>query len=312
MKLALIIDNSEPVADFRADLIFEKWGTEPKSIKRAERFVDAGKPSLFSSDVATRLYLTSTDAIRQMTKILTEAKGEPDFIHSGFLMVAPGANRNATKKMEKLITDIGGEVIASKAKDGTSTVETMLSELSLSPDVKGFLKDHTGSSVEKLIPIYRTVHTLSPKQQSGISVEDILIRISPKAGEIPPWEIEEHLFSKNTTKAIETARRVMLNSHPVLVVSILKTSFSRLHRIRFMLSAGVSDRKDIMKATGNMSPGQAGFLTKRANRLTLAQTTKMVQAVADCEDNIKGKEPTDAYANIEIMLTKIVAALSQR
>lgn len=312
IKLALIIDGSDSVADFRADLLFEKWGTNPKAIKRAEKFADAAKPSLFSTDVATRLYLKNIESIHQMTRVLAEEKGEPEFIYNGFLMVAPAANRNSTKKLEKLVVDAGGMVIASKAKDNTSTVETMLTELHLSSDVKSFLKDHTGSSVDKLIPIYRTVHHLTPQQQAGVSVQDILIRISPKAGEIPPWEIEEHLFNKDSTKAIETARRVMANSHPVLVVSVLKNSLTRLHRIRFMLEAGITDKKEIMKATGNMSPGQAGFLIKRAQRLSLEQTLRISQAIVDCEDNIKGKQPTDAYANIEIMITKIIAVLSQK
>lgn len=305
VNLALVIDGSDVMADFRADEVFEGWGTDKSIIRRAERFAEAAKPSLFSPEAATRLYLRDTSSIKSMTTVFEDAGDSVDFIYSGFVIIAPGANRNSTKKLEKLVSNAGGTVIASKSKDGTSNVETMLKDLYVPSHVKGFLSDHVGSSVDKLIPIYKAVYKLGKKQQSNISIEDMLIRVSPNAGEIPPWDIEAPLLKGDVTAAIRTARRVMVNSHPVLVISVLKNSLSRLHRIRMMTAAGVTDDKEIIKATGNMSPKQASFLIGRAKKYSLAQTGGFVSTIADYEDRIKGKEPLDNHTQIEVMLVKI-------
>lgn len=292
-------------------MILDQWGVDPKTVVRAEKFADAAKPSLFSNDVSTRLYLQSTEDIKKITTVFTESDGDYDFVHSGFVMIAVGANRNSTKKLEAMVSKSGGTVIASKSKDGVSTVETMLSELHLSREVEQFLSGHVGSSVEKLIPIHRTVSRLSPKQQSRISVEDMVIRISPNAGEIPPWELEKPLFDRKATETVESARRILTNSHPILVLSVLKNSLTRLHRIRMMLASGVSDENTIMQAAGNMSKSQASFLIRRAKGLSLDQTAKMAEIIADYEDKMKGKEPTDPYVSMEIMLMKLLATLKR-
>lgn len=303
-KLALVIDGSRVVADYRVDEILKNWGLAPDKVKQAESFSERAMPSLFDDVIATRLNLSKADEVKRMNKII-ETDGI-DFISDGFVIVAVGINRNSLRRLEKLVGENDGFVIASKSSDGASNVSTLLQEFSFSREVRDFLKDHVGNSVEMLIPILKTVSSLSAGQQKKIGIEDILIRISPEEGEIAPWAIENHIIDGNVSEAIRTFRRITNHSHELVPLSILKKSFSLMHRINMLtLSSQKMQPKQIAEIL-SASEKQVQFIKrKKMAGLTVSDTTMMLQLIGETEAKMKGGSATNGIIEMEILLTKL-------
>lgn len=308
-KFVLIIDGNEVVADYRADEAFERLKIENTYVVRADSFSQKAKKSLFGGIVATRLYLHTKEDVQSMVKILEQYKKEDkplDFVGDAFVLVLhPKVNRNSTKKLEKLSEELGARLVISKASDATSNVESLLSELYLSSSIKVFLKDHVGNSVDKLIPVMKIVEKLSQRQQENISLEDILIRISPKKGEIEPWGIEDAILKGNTTEAIKQLRRVSKTSSFLIPLAILKKNFTNMHTILALKQSNITDKNKIASITG-MSPAQAGYVSKaKASKMTLENSTRILELIAEYENKVKGGESTDPEINTEILIARL-------
>lgn len=307
-RLALVIDNSRVVADYRVNEIFAGWGLEADRTKRAETFSERAIPSLFDDVVATRLNLSNADEAKRMVKII-ETEGT-DFIADGFVIIAVGVNRNSLKKLEKLVVDNGGTVYATKASDGASNVSSLLNEFYFSREVKTFLKEHVGNSVEMLIPILKTVSSLKPEQQKRIQLEDILLRISPDEGEIEPWAVENHILAGDVSEAIRTLRRITKHSHELVPLSILKKNFSLMHNIKMLTISAKMSAKELAEILP-ASEKQIQFIQrKKLAGLNVSDTTMMIQHVAETEAKMKGGSVTNVAVEMEILVVKLCSFFS--
>lgn len=310
---ALVVEGNDAVADYRVDRWIEKHGWEKNEFARAETFAQRAKPDLFGGRVLTALTLDSQDDVKRMVSVLKDAEkqGSYDFIGDGFIIIVRKITRRGTKALENAVQRAGGELLVSSAKDAVSTVSTMLAELHLQQEVKDFLQDHVGNSVEKLIPIMRTVHHLPPRAQGYVSLEDMLIRVSPSAGEIEPWGLEKAIMAGNTAESIRLLRRIVATSSPMFPLHILKSSLSVLHQVKCMVAVGVDDGKEVSSSLG-ISANQASYIIRyKAKKVSMQQTIQAVELVAYYESKMKGGEAIDPMMNMEVLVARLSRLFSR-
>jgi len=154
--------------------------------------------------------------------------------------------------------------------------------------------------------LLRSLETLTPKQQSMITVSDLMIRLPQPPGSIPPWEIEKPLMQGDVPETISVYRRIILHSHPLVVLSVLRNKIQLMWRIAALEHFhGITDRAQL-SAVLSVSNSYALKLAQNMSRqLGLAVCQKLTELIAQAETDLKGGSQADNSVTMELLLVKI-------
>lgn len=309
VKIALILDKSQAYIDFQRERIREDWRIEKSNTRHIERLSDLGGATLFGDLPAGIIHLSSPEEIKLFITDLTskqETSSIENFIGSG-LIISTDANRNSTKKLEALITQLNGTVYGAKSGKGAPTLTAqIMNELHIPRQVKDFVIEYLGDDYEGAIALVRTLTTLTPEQQKRITIDDMAIRLPQPPGSVPPWEIEKHLNNGNMTGVIDTFRRVSMHSSPLVVLAILNNKL----RLAYKASGFIENDPYVSSSTiaqnlkiADNYPLKLSMGT--AKKLGKDRLLKIVELLSETERKIKGGSTAPALPTMEIMLVQL-------
>lgn len=305
--LHLIVNPTESYLLHQRDKVLkEAFGTEEyRSIPSASQ---AGARNLFGSTLPAVLRISTNTEANLAAKQISELSDTK--LKSGLVVLFEGAARSCKKLIEACSSRGQVNVFDSSDRNwNKSTAKNILAELHIPKPVKEFLLDWAGEDYEQLLSISKTLGELSPRAQSSVSIDAVLARLPLPPGSVPPWEIEQPLLAKNTTKTIEMFRRIVAHSSPIVVSSILSKKFEQMYRILSISGLGLS--KGESAALVGASPGQMYYLEKSANRIGLEKLEKLVMVF----NTLHGQLTTGAStpkARAEVSLLKAVNILNSR
>lgn len=316
MYFAIITDKSKSYRDFQKDFLLKKWGKNDVEYREVSSLSEVGESTIFGD---APLSLMSLDETTQVKTLLANVQKIPTDIlkkkfDSGFIILSSLA-RNSTKKLEQFITDVGGEVIAAKgnSRDKSNISSKLLSSLSLPKNVKNFMEEYSGDDYDTLISLIRSVSEIPEKQQSRLTIDDIIIRMPQAPGSIPPWEIEKPLMSGDLNETINLYRRIINHSHYLVVLSILKNKILLAYRI-----------SALFEIYGKMDTAKVSAYLNVANNypLKLAVGTvkdlgpdaleKLLIVLLETEAQVKGGSSADSNVVVEIGLARMVEIIRRK
>lgn len=318
MKLALIIDKSQSYIDFQKDKIIEDWGINAASVELVQSLSEVGEMTLFGDTPTAVINSSDLNSFKDLsTSVENLVKSKtPDQISEKFshgLVITTTVARVSTKKLEKIVTDLGGSIILSKenAKDKTNPVVSLLQPLNLLPEVKKFIQDYAGDNYDMVLSVVRTISEIPEKSQKLISIDDILMRIPQAPGSIPPWEIEKPFMSGNIPELITMYRRIVTHSHGLVVVSILKNKITTSYKISSMIddyreekgtTPNVAEISKLLSIPNNY-PTKLSY--ESAKKIGFSKLSRIVELFYKLEANLKGGSNVDTNTLVEIELMRI-------
>lgn len=308
MKLALILDKSSAFRDFQRASILKQWQSDT-DVQRVNSLDEVGQETIFGNPPTAVMELDDISTVKKLVKDLESySKNELNHKLRYGLVLVSGANRNSTKKLEQIVNHLGGRVILAKesSKDKSSVTTKLLSNLSLGRSEKRFLEDYVADDYDSLLSLLRSLETLTPKQQSMITVADLMIRLPQPPGSIPPWEIEKPLMQGDVPETISVYRRIILHSHPLVVLSVLRNKIQLMWRIAALEHFhGITDRAQL-SAVLSVSNSYALKLAQNMSRqLGLDVCQKLTELIAQAETDLKGGSQADNSVTMELLLVQI-------
>lgn len=313
MKLALILEKSIPIINYQREQVIEKWGVDLNNIKKVDSISEIVGNSLFGTPPLTLIHLETPDEIKSIIadlEKLVKTSNLKNIIHTGLILTS-NANRNSTKKLEKIVQDSGGLVIA--AKVGTKEItltEELINTVNFSRETRAFFVDYIGNDYDKALPIISSVNKLSSENQSKITIEDLYIRLPQPKGSIPPWEIERPLFSGNANVTIETYRRIVKSSDALLVQAVLRNKVHLMHQVMFLKennpTLGLPQISAILKVPNNYPLKLA---LQNGQRYGLKKIQKLLELLVESDRAIKGYSGAPRDALMETMLISFITVL---
>lgn len=323
MKLALIIDKSQSYVDFQKDLVAENWEIEPVNVETVASLSEVGETTLFGDTPTAVIHASDINAVKELTSIfesmiktMSEEEIVNKFEHG--LIITTTVARVSTKKLEKIVNDLGGFVVLSKenAKDKTNPVDGLLNPLSIPRDVKRFIQDYAGDNYDMILSVVRTISEIPEKAQRLITIDDILMRIPQAPGAIPPWEIEKSFMNGDIVELISMYRRIVAHSHGLVVVSILKNKIVSSYKI----SALIDDSREENGTTPSVAEVSTllgipnNYPTKlsyeSAKKLGFAKLSRVIELFYELEGKLKGGSNVNADVLIELELMRISKLLN--
>lgn len=315
MKLALVVDKSQAFISFQRERIFTEWGADPKESKKVSRVQDAGGATLFGAGITSILELEDAEAVKSFVATV-EGLSRAEVLNkiSSGLFISTSVARTSTKKLETLVEKLGGEVILTTVPKGekVTVAEKLISDLNLNRDTKTFLLAYVGDDYEAVIPLVKTLSTLTPEKQYGVSEDDIFVRLPQPPGAVPPWEIEKPLLEGNVEKAIELFRRVAEHSHYLVVLKILNNKFQSAYRVSALLTDKPKMSDGELAAATSVNPRQLWLYKKNHTTYGVEKLQRVVELLAKTEAQVKGGSGADSLVVMEAMLVRIAFLLRSR
>lgn len=309
LRLALIADKSQSYTDFQKERILNDWSVSSSELKNIKRLSEAGGSTLFGKPPTALLTLGDLNEVKDFVKALSdihESGGIDNVVGEGLIIMTPVA-RTSTKKLETLIADLGGEVIIAKpsAKDKMTTGEKLINDLDFRREVKDYILSYVGEDYEALIPIARSLSDLPRDQHKKITIEDIYIRLPKAPGAVPPWEIEQPLFSGNITKTISIFRRVNQNSSLLVILAVLKNKVTLAYRAGALLEDSSRIKTaDIAARLGVPDNYPLKLAIGYHKKYGIDKLEKLTQLIAETERKVKGGSATPPDVTMEVMLVE--------
>lgn len=310
MRLAFIADESPAYTAFERDRVLKEWEVERADTRTISKVDEAGIASLFGDAPTSILAFDTKEDVKAAVEKL-KAASDSDikrYVAPGFIMLT-NVSRVSTKSMEKLVTELGGEVILSKASGSKeSPTAKLVDDLSIGREVKTFLKDYAGDDYGSILGLIKTVGALNAKQQQAITIDDLLVRIPTAPGAIPPWEIEPALLKGNVTRVIELYRRVAQTSHLLIVLAVLKNKFKLVFKIASLLAVSPNLQLPVIAKTlgvPNNYPLRLAYDTAR--KIGLVSATRILELMVETEKNVKGGSSGSPHIHMESMLIQMTA-----
>ena len=308
MKLALILDKSSAFRDFQRASILKQWQSDT-DVQRVNSLDEVGQETIFGNPSTAVMELDDISTIKKLVKDLeSSSKNELNHKLRYGLVLVSGANRNSTKKLEQIVNHLGGRVILAKesSKDKSSVTTRLLSNLSLGRSEKRFLEDYVAEDYDSLLSLLRSLETLTPKQQSMITVADLMIRLPQPPGSIPPWEIEKPLMQGDVPETISVYRRIILHSHPLVVLSVLRNKIQLMSRIAALEHFhGITDRAQLSAALSVSNSYALKLAQNMSRQLGLDVCQKLTELIAQAETDLKGGSQADNSVTMELLLVQI-------
>lgn len=309
MKIAVIIDKSDSFLHFEKNKVLSSWGET--EIEEVDSFDNVGALTLFGESPVSHLFLKDTSEIKKFVEQL-ESVVKSNHIEeklSKGLIITTTVARVSTKKLEKIVNDLQGEVILAKesSKDKTNVASKILDSTSLSKEVKNFIEDYVGQDYDNVISFVSSVSTLPPSVQKKITVNDAIIRMPQPPGSVAPWEIEKYINSGDTNKMIEIYRRISYHQHPLVVIALLKNKMWVSYLIASVMKVSSdSSVKEIAEIVGQKESSYPFKLSLQyADRVGYERLELILKEILVMESKLKGLSSTNDDVEMEMFLLRL-------
>jgi hypothetical protein len=211
-----------------------------KKTCRAFILNNAAQPTMFGS-IGSFMIIRDKTSVDALYDLITDgARGLSDedleqaimknmrrIIASGlFIAILATGNIPAVKKLSEIMTRYG-EGFDEPKKNADGEVSSIIEDCSLSRSVKADLENFVGSNYEMLLPVIKSLQSLSVSEQKAMSFEDVMIRMPNTPGQIMPWAIfngankrpglDELAIASRTSEAVQLLQRVIVGkTHPMI------------------------------------------------------------------------------------------------
>ncbi len=314
-NIVIIADKSEAYVNFERDRVIKDWGAQWADTRSIQNITEAGEVSLFGDASISILELSEKEAVKVAAENLKGAnQSELTRWSTPGLIMLTTVDRNSTKGLEKAVADKGGIVILAKesSKDKTPPAQRLVDELNLSRDVKTFLKDFAGDDYSSILSLVKTLSELSPRQQQGITIDDLLVRLPQAPGAIPPWELEPAILKGDITRAIELYRRLAKTSHLLVVLAILKNKFNLVFKVASVLEANPGmNLAQLASTLGVPNNYPLRLAHDSAKRMGQKSAANIIELMAETEKKVKGGAAGNPHVTMETMIVR-VSAMARR
>jgi len=302
-KIILIVDKSASYINFYKERTLEEWNIENSQLQKSARIKDISGSTLFGDSLTSIVNLENTDSVK-MAIIDLESSNSSKF--SNGLIITSNVPRTSTKKLESLVMELGGTVYTSNAKDKTPVSQKLVNELNLNRLAKDFLLSYVGDDYEIILPLIKTLSTLSQEKQYMVSESDIYLRMPKPPGALPPWSLENPLLSGNIEELITSARRVAL----LPALSVLSNKFKTAYKISVLFDNNpritLGEISTILSVPNNYS---LKLSSQTAKKYGSARLCKVVQILTKCDSRVKGAWNIDSDIVFEISLIEAADVL---
>lgn len=243
-RLYAIVNDSDVYILNKVREIYTSWGYTPEQMLTYTTWQDglASQTSLFMSHFV-KLNLTRDQDRTNFKDLLKKKKKLPDnWFGNGVIIVchkAPG------KWLKDLIDEYDG------IYDGEISIDEILETINLSKENKEFVKYYVGDSAEDLIIIKNTLSGVADTDK--LTIDELYSYLPNKMGAVPPWQLINAVISGNMTLLEQEFQRVITNTHPLVIMKLLKNKFQDFVTYR-TLAASKMPEKEICELLGYNSP----------------------------------------------------------
>lgn len=243
-KLYAIVNDSDVYILNKVREIYTSWGYTPEQMLTYTTWQDglASQTSLFMSHFV-KLDLTRDQDRTNFKDLLKKKKKLPDnWFGNGVIVVchkAPG------KWLKDLIEEYDGTY------DGEISIDEILETINLSKENKEFVKYYVGDSAEDLIIIKNTLSGVADTDR--LTIDELYSYLPNKMGAVPPWQLINAVMSGNMPLLEQEFQRVITNTHPLVIMKLLKNKFQDFVTYRALTASKMSE-KEICGLLGYNSP----------------------------------------------------------
>lgn len=308
-KIALIIDKSQSYLDFQKIETLKTWDLIIDEAMNVSNFSMVGESSLFGNPPPAVMHINDLSQLKSLLAILEAFDQEQlkQKVQHGFIMTTT-VSRVSTKKLEALVTKLGGTIVLSKesSKDKTNVVTKMLAGTKIPRSVKDFITEYAGDDYESVISIVKSISTLPPASQQKLTIEAIYIRMPQSEGSVAPWEIEKPLMAGNTDETIRMYRRITQHTSYMVILSILKNKLHLAYKVGAYTH--FEQTKDLAKLSKGLNVPNTYPLrlaSQMASKQGVETITKIFNMILETERKVKGGSSSDSNVEMEMMLVAI-------
>lgn len=243
-KLYAIVNDSDVYILNKVREIYTSWGYTPEQMLTYTTWQDglASQTSLFMTHFV-KLDLTRDQDRTNFKDLLKKKKKLPDnWFGNGVIVVchkAPG------KWLKDLIEEYDGTY------DGEISIDEILETINLSKENKEFVKYYVGDSAEDLIIIKNTLSGVADTDK--LTIDELYSYLPNKMGAVPPWQLINAVMSGNMPLLEQEFQRVITNTHPLVIMKLLKNKFQDFVTYRALTVSKMSE-KEICELLGYNSP----------------------------------------------------------
>lgn len=237
-KLYTIVNKSDVYILNKVREVYTDWGYTYEQMLTYTEWQDglSSQASLFLP-YFVKFDLTNEKNRTVFRDLVKKKKFADNWFGNGVIIVcnsAPG------KWLKEFTEKYGGTY------DEEVTIDSLLETINLSKENKDFVKYYVGDSTEDLLIIRNTLANI--ENTENLTVEELYSYLPNKMGSVPPWELINAIMKGNLAVVEQEFQRVIVNTHPLVLIKLLKNKFSDFMTYRMLSSAKVkeSDICDIL------------------------------------------------------------------
>lgn len=306
VKLSLIIDDSEIFLDKQAKEIEKDWGYNSSDCKiLTQWYRGAASQKTFFNDMYVKLDLTNKEDMKSFVKLINERKKnnlfQDNWFGNGVVIIAK--TKQGAKKIIDLVIEFNGKTYIKK--DNEENKQLLLNKINLPEYLKSFISDYVGDEYDMIYSIIDSINSMSNEERQSITIDNIVTYLPYKKGSIPPWNFTNSIFDGDINKTLNELDRVIENTHPYVLMSLLKNSVKNMYNYRAATLAGCRTRKEKANYVNLSNPYSFIGPEKVRNDISLEVCEHLVDLMYKAECDMKG----DSAVSIRDILTIIVIRL---
>lgn len=219
------------------------------------------------------------------------------------------AKKPFAKKLGDAVKAAGGVVTATSAPTQAKQVSAWVherlaaSELKFAPATEARITSHLGEEVNRLGAL---VETLEASFAKGTRIDpDMVEPYLSTAGGVPPWDLTDALNSGDVSKAVTTARRMMLGGgrHPLQLMATLQNHYEAILKLD---GTGVRTESQAADLLG-MKPFPAKKILGASRRLGSDGVRQAIRLLAKADVDLRGYTAVPAEATLEVLVGRLAA-----
>lgn len=306
-KVAIFINDSQAYLDTRVKETYTEWGFSYSDMIKIEEW-DKSAPfqgSLFSKRFVL-LDITNEKRFSKFKEVFDKDKGgkyfKSNWYGDGVIIIAKNGRGTWLSKIAEY-----SDGLLEKKIDISEIKKEFNKEYRLRADVLNVVLDTIGDDTTVYTVIKNSLSKLSENEIRDLTVEDIISFLPKKKGEVAPWELIRAVFMKDIDKVLSEYDRVTINTHPMVLLSLLRNKFSLLAKYKLLREEKYSEQ-DILKLVG----GKSVYIFKDFKSLNISTATanNCVKLILKYEHLLKGGSRGNIGSELlPELLTKLVISL---
>lgn len=291
MKLRLIIDKSIPYLDYERDIAVEEWDSSLPVRKIDNLSIAANKP-LFNQVPIYTIRLRDKGELGPVVDYLNRySEEELSRRFTEGLIITCDLDRRSTKKLEKAVTEKGGEIVLADSKDRVKVTREIIGEFPIPKEVSDFIVDYLSVDYNLAIPLANQFKLMTEDELKSITFDDVMDQLPVAPGSVPPWDVEGAIFEEDLKSSCELVRRVGERGRPnyILTLGFLKKKVMRLYEVSMLLSRKPSMSKDDIADALGVKPNYGLIVDmKRAKSLGTEGASELLSIISRYDLLFKG------------------------